>query len=136
MVHLYRWNLLECFCSHELASRSQQWYLPVCAEQRIDVSPFSIEPKRFIGFCESVLSWRAWAKRAFAAHPILEVQYERDLCDDFSGAIARIQRFVGLRPLSLRPRTRKQAVIPVDRQVSNFVELRAACQHTIGEEFF
>jgi hypothetical protein len=136
VVHLCRWNLLECFCSHEVAYRSQQWYLPVGGEQRIDVPPFSIEPRRFIGFCESVLSWRTWAKRAFAEHRIIEVQYERDLCHDFSEAIARIQGFLGLRTLSLRPRIRKQAVMPLNKQVSNFVELRAACRHTVGEEFF
>jgi LPS sulfotransferase NodH len=136
VVHLCRWNLLECFRSYEVACRSQQWYLPVHGEQRIDVPPFSIEPRRFIGFCESVLSWRAWAKRAFAEHPIIEVQYEQDLCHDFSEAMARIQTFLGLRRLSLRPGIRKQAVIPLDRQVTNFVELRAACRHTVGEEFF
>lgn len=135
VIHLYRWNLLECYCSHEVASRSQQWYLSD-VEERIDVSPFRIEPRHLIGFCESVLSWRAWARRAFSNHPLLEIQYERDLCADFSGAMTRIQKFIGLSALSLIPPIHKQAVIAPDQQLSNFMQLRAACRHTIAEEFF
>lgn len=135
VIHLYRLDLLECYCSYEVANRSQQWYLPDL-EERIDVSPFEIEPRHFIGFCESALAWRAWAMRAFSDHPVLEVQYERDLCANFSGAMARIQEFVGLRALPLTPPIRKQAVIAPDQQLSNFAQLKAACRHTIAEEFF
>ncbi len=135
VIHLNRRDLLECCCSYEVASRSQQWYLPNL-EERIAVRPFRLKPRHFIGFCESVLAWRAWARRAFSDHPVLEVQYEQDLCADFPGAMARIQEFVGLPALPLTPPIRKQAVVAPDRQLSNFAELKAACRHTIAEEFF
>lgn len=65
----------------------------------------------------------------------LVVRYE-ELAEDFPGQIKRIQRHLGVTPLTLPPITRKQRTTPISRAISNYRNLREQFAKTPYLKYF
>jgi hypothetical protein len=63
--------------------------------------------------------------RRFAQHPLLSVTYE-DLCSAYQPTIRRIQEFLGVEALGLKPTTTRNPSVPLYDAIANFAELAAA----------
>jgi hypothetical protein len=78
------------------------------------------------GFFERTRVEDARLTASLAANPVLDLEYERDLCASFRAATAKVAGFLGLPPAPLPRLLRKQATRPVREQVSNYPELKTA----------
>jgi len=136
VIHVHRTNLLACYVSHQLGFATGQWVLPVGSrKRRIAVPPFRVELEQLIDFCRSIIAWQSKALKAFSHHAVLPIEYEEDLVGRFVDAMNRVQDFLGLPRKAVKASVRKQAVLPLARQISNFAELRRSARHTLCEEY-
>jgi Tfp pilus assembly protein PilO len=61
--------------------------------------------------------------RRFAAHPSVVVSYE-DLCSDYAATLERVQRFLGLEAVELRPGTNRRATPRLRAAIANYDDLK------------
>ena len=137
VIHLVRRNLLDCLLSREVALRSGEWFRRRGEPSHAPlVAPFSLSPWGCQEFFGEITTWRMWVAEAFARHPTLTLEYERDLCADFSGAMSRVFKFIGLAPTPVTAPLVKQQSVPAPDQLLNYDELRRWFRHTLFEDFF
>lgn len=138
ILHLRRRNLLNALISREVATRTGRWQQLVedPSPAPDPVPPFALAP----GFCSSYFDEieraRERADRAFAHHPILHIEYERDLCGNFHATAAAMQRFLNVMPWDSFPYMKKQQSLTPSQQLSNFDELKRYFRNTPYAEFF
>jgi LPS sulfotransferase NodH len=135
VVHLKRRNLLHAKVSLDVALVTNQWTLERNVEQKL-VPAFRADPVDYKYFFYRFHSYREWATNAFSRHRVLELDYERHLCADFPGSVARLCDFLGLAPGTASPPLRKQASLPPSQQLLNYEELRAFFRHSLYEHYF
>jgi hypothetical protein len=141
VVHLLRHDLLARHLSHLLARATGYWHAWEAgaadrvshlhappAEQvgqvRERPAPVVVDPDRLELDFEEVTEWRRAADRALAGRPILHVGYE-DLRADFAAVTDRVQRFLGVEPVPLRPAVARIEHRPPAEAIANYAELRA-----------
>ena len=147
-----RRNLLRRHLSHLLSRQTGKWHqwdpakvsrvTHLAAPSAGEIEPragepaaVEIDPRRLRTDFEDVERIRRDARERLASHPWIEVIYE-DLCDDYTGVCAAVQRFLGLEPMDLEPATHKLETRPLARAVSNFVQLAEAFRDTRWSVFF
>ena len=137
VIHLIRRNLLDCLLSLEVAKRTGEWFRrPGEQPAPPPVAPFSLSPWACLEHFGETTTSRMWATEAFSRHPVLTLEYEKDVCGDFSGAMARAFDFIGVPPIPVTaPVVRQRSREPFE-QLLNYDELRRWFRHTLFEEFF
>ena len=137
VIHLIRRNLLDCKISLEVAIRTDEWLLSRGESSSAPtVAPFSISPWDCQSYFGQITTDRMWAVKAFADHPVLTLEYEKDLCGDFAGAMARVFAFLKVPAIPVTPQTVKQQARVSADIVLNYAELRHCFRHTLYEEYF
>jgi len=137
VIHLVRRNLFDCKVSLEVALRSGEW-LRNSGEKSsaAPVEPFSLSPWECGQYFGQITTSRLWAAEAFAHHPMLDLEYERDVCGDFAAAMARVFDFLGVPAVSVTPPLAKQQTRRPADQILNYDELRRTFRHTLYEDYF
>jgi len=79
--------------------------------------------------------WEQNYDHLFEDHPITDVIYE-DLAKDYTGAMGRLEGFLGVQAERVNPQTFKQSNQPLSHAISNFTELKARFLGTPWESFF
>jgi LPS sulfotransferase NodH len=137
VVHLTRWNLLDCCISVRVAGRTGQWFHAIDSKEPKRVAQRFCLP---VDDCESyfreITTSRLWAEEVFAQHPTLDLDYERDLSADFSGTVRRVSEFLGVEYVPATVWLRKQQTIPPMEQLTNYDELKEHFRHTLFERYF
>jgi LPS sulfotransferase NodH len=138
VIHLVRRNLFDALVSLEVAERTQRWLhlIEDEAEKFPALPPFELEPAACLAYFERLTAWRVSARRSFAGHDVLTVEYESGLCGEFRDTMSRIFEFLAVTSSCCRPGLLKQQTVTAAQQIANFEELRSYFRHTPYESFF
>jgi len=137
IIHLIRRNVLDCWISHEVALRTGEWFHRAGSRtppRRTE--PFSLDPQECHAYFDRIVTWQWWADSAFAGHPVLKIEYERDVCDRFQPTMARVFQFLGLAPKRAAITLVRQQTQRPWEQISNYDDLRKHFRHTPYEQYF
>jgi hypothetical protein len=129
-LSLYRQSLLQTMVSALRALKSKQWLLPIGERNAASDERLFIPVEKFRKFVDLVTADRERACALFADHPMLTLEYQKDVVDQYDVSIRRIEDFLGVAPSPLPRKLQKQAQVPVSEALSNFAELRAAVVDT------
>jgi LPS sulfotransferase NodH len=137
LIHLVRRDLLASWISYEVARRTDVW-APWADEQAPpELPPFEIDADELERFFDRVVAQRAWVRHALQRPAFLEIRYEEGLRDRFGPSMQRILGHIGATGVCQpHPALLRLSRGPVERQISNFAELRARFRHTPHEEYF
>ena len=137
VIHLVRSNILHTFLSLKVAFQTGEWrrWKGVTGAAAAPLS-LRLEPAECEEFFNQIVSHRLWAKRAFEHHPLLEIDYENDVCSDFQNTMSRIYDFLSVPHEPARELLEKQASRHPADLISNYDELRQHFRHTLFEPFF
>jgi LPS sulfotransferase NodH len=130
VIHLTRDNLLDAFVSLREAEASGRWHVGL-GETPPAGAAIHVDPGDCLRFLDCVSAHRAWVRRAFQSHALLELSYERHLAADFDRTMAQVQGFLGVPPKPLPILSRKQSSGPLETRVSNYHELKDRLRLTI-----
>lgn len=133
ILHLKRRNMLHTYLSLVRARRSWRWIARPGDDG--ENGPIVLDFNECRAFFRRTRRWETEYGERFSDHPVMEVCYE-DLVRDFPGEIARVQRFLGVPDEPVRPRTRKQAAIPLTEAIANYGELQERFADTPWACFF
>jgi LPS sulfotransferase NodH len=123
VIFLRRRDLLACFVSLQIASRTQRWHAAATDDVVERTEPEVVDPEalaRYFGFIAD--RWRD-VEALFAHHPQLAVEYERDLCHAFAPTMQRVLRFLDLPEFKPRAGYRKLEQRDIRERVANYDEL-------------
>jgi hypothetical protein len=127
VVSLRRRNLLRRYLSHQLISRPHAAETPP-APLRLDkdllARDFRLQEAKIAEF-----------DAAFRRHPLLPVVYE-DLSDRYAETMDRIQSFLNVAPMPVRPSTTKRTTPPLAQAISNYLQLKRHFAGTKWHGFF
>jgi hypothetical protein len=127
VIHLYREDLLACLVSLDVATRSNVWHVAAGSDDRpAEVEPFPMPKVRCERYFRHMTEQQSEARTVFADHPFLELEYQRDLVDDYEDAMQRVWRFLGLPAMPTTPWLVKTATKSPSEQLSNFDELASS----------
>jgi LPS sulfotransferase NodH len=135
VIHLWRSNLLESYVSRLVARRTGQWLRRATVVAPARTEPFEVDIAECRAYFDDVTERRAWARRAFARHPTVEITYD-DLASAFHKTCDSAFEFLGVVPVVVREPFAKQAFVPLREQVANFDALRDAFLGGPYEWFF
>jgi hypothetical protein len=139
IVHVTRRDLLAWQVAEGVVARTPAWLNPFKPDPGYDVEPFSATFHQFRGAFDQVSAEKLWARRAFARHQVLELEYETDIVGDLGGAVRRVCDFVGVDPapmgFRIQPLAPRRPKSPAE-QLVNFAELREAFELTPYEDLF
>ncbi len=138
VVSLRRENLLRRYLSQRLRRRERQHLgasSPPPDLERTPPEPIKLEFDHLIRDFEHQEHKRLELDRRFAGHRVTTVSYE-ELCHRYDETLNRLQRFLGVPPIELRPKTRKRAIPPLSQIVSNYRELKKDFADTAWAEFW
>jgi LPS sulfotransferase NodH len=126
VVHLVRRNLLESLLSLRVALATDEWARPRGLPLRSPAPRLRLGVEECERYFARVEKQRERARRRFAAHALLEVEYERDLCGRFGEAVREVERFLGVPEggAAGRPQLEKQGVGELSERINNYEELR------------
>lgn len=122
VIHLERRNLLRTYLSLVIARRTLTYGTRSIDERtRIRVQ---LSPTRCADYFTKLTTLRARYARLFAErHQVLDVVYE-DFVADRSTHVSRLQRFLDLKPASLRATIIQQEVRPLPEAIENYAALK------------
>jgi LPS sulfotransferase NodH len=133
VIHLKRGNLLQTHVSRKRASLTGKW-VNTSGEPDQAVT-LRLDYHEVLSDFEQTRAWEAEADRAFASHPLLQVQYGQ-LVADVQSEANRLAEFLGVSPHLVRPSTFQQSVQPLSATIANYQELKAQFAGTPWVEFF
>jgi LPS sulfotransferase NodH len=125
VIHLTRRNVLDSMVSLYVAFQTDAWVAPRNVPAPEPPPPLNIPPEECEAYFRKVMAGRRWARARFRHHPMLEIEYEADLCDRFQATMYRVQDFLGVPRRRARKMLEKQARRGPAQQVSNYGELKA-----------
>jgi LPS sulfotransferase NodH len=134
VIHMKRRNLLKTLLSHKLAWLTGQWKQSFSGEPS-DAPAITLSSEECEAEFRSATAQQERFDLRFGAHPHLNVVYE-DLVKNFASEIERIEQFLGVARLALRPATVQQAKRPMAQQITNYYQLKEAFQQTPWASFF
>ncbi len=136
VIHLTRANPLERLVEQSVAERMPGWLDPYEGVASYQVEPFSLSSFNCQEEFDRHVGLQLWASGAFAGHPVLDLDFDKDIKSDFQGALQRTCEFldVGAAPAAVE----FQIPIQVDphRIVVNFEELKEHFRHTLYQDLF
>jgi len=133
VISVYRRSLLQALVSSLNAVKSNQWWLPANASAKPAAGQrFQVPVEKFRTFVDLMVAGRERACALFADHALLSLEYQEDVVDQYDITMRRIEEFLGVAPLAVRPQLQKQARIPVSEAVVNYAEL---CQALAGTRY-
>ena len=133
VIHLKRGNLLETHLSRKRAALTGQWVNTSGQQER--AVTLSLDFDEMLADFQQTRAWEADCDRAFADHPLAQVQYER-LAADYVSEARRLQEFLGVEPRAVAPSTFQQSRQPLSATITNYHELKARCAGTPWSDFF
>jgi LPS sulfotransferase NodH len=137
VVHLSRRNLFESFVSLKVAFITREWNRQRGAAPKAEPPPpFELDVRECESYCTRATAFKRWADERFAAHPRIEVEYERDVCGRFASMMDDVYGFLGLPSSPAEPLLVKLARRHPREQVSNYEELKEYFRHTLYEGMF
>ena len=137
IIHLKRKNLLRSKVSATIAQTTGKWGVGATGGIAIDGSP----PRISIDFDECLQDFEAHRRMEdetdefFDGKSKLNVTYE-ELVHDPLKTTRKVQEFLGINPLPLVSKTRKQITSPLEKIVSNYSELKVKFTNTPWQSFF
>ncbi|MFO0566277.1 MAG: sulfotransferase [Polyangiaceae bacterium] len=136
VIHVYRDDALETLISERVAQKTGIWNVVGDGPLPDEPPPFTIEPAEARARFDELEAWRRQARRRFAPHPFLELEYRSDLVSDFGGSMARVFEFLGVPPVPVTEKLARLRRLRPAEQVANFAELAAAFAGSPYERFF
>jgi LPS sulfotransferase NodH len=135
VISLHRRSLLEALVSALVAARTHQWELPVGATAKAPEQRPHVAVDKFRQFVDLMTADWERAHILFGHHPLLELEYQQDVVDQFDATIRRIEEFLGVATVPLPQKLQKQAKAPVREEIANFAELQQAVAGTRYEAY-
>jgi len=135
VIHLRRRNLLETYLSFHLASLTEKWVVRVWETQSTQPQ-VTLDPHACQTFFEETISYQERLLQAFADHPLLELEYKRDMHLQFHDTMRKIQSFFQVPYQPLQAVLQKKSHVTPQEQISNYEELKACFHATPYKEFF
>ncbi len=136
VVHLWRDDYLRTLVSEHVASRTGIWNILGEGPLPDEVEPFALEVEQCRATFEQLDHWLARARDWFGGHPLLELEYARDLEQGFQVTIERVFALLDLPAVAIQKKLLKLSRRSPREQLSNFHELRAAFADTRYARFF
>ncbi len=136
VIHLWRDNLLARHLSDLVAQQTQRWALTVGEARPPELAPLVLDPRKLRGAFKWIEERKDDTAAAFAGHPLLELEYQRDLALAFPATMERLFSFLGVSPISVEKRFIKQATRPLREQIANWDDLRDFFAPTRFSRFF
>jgi LPS sulfotransferase NodH len=137
VIHLIRRNLLASLVSLKTALLTDEWVQLKDSPTNPTSSPtFRLDPQHCESYFEQTLERYQWIKSAFSRHPIIEIEYERDLCHQFEKTRQDLQDFLKITRQPLEKLLVKQAKRKLHDTIINYHELKDYFQNTDYEVFF
>ena len=147
-ISLKRRNTLAAVVSQKIAESTAAWQVQASPSMLMDsetddwvVAAYTPEQQVSVTLEEADreiektkrLYWEIDQKMMNFRHPFLELYYE-DLIEAWSHWMTIVQLYLGVKPVSVAPATRRQETRPLSQAISNYEELRAqACE---GEKWW
>jgi hypothetical protein len=136
VISLYRQSLLETMVSALVALQTNQWLQPIgTAAKTPKQDRLHVPVDQFRQFVDLMTADRERALALFAGHPLLDLEYQKDVADQFDLTMRRIEEFLGVPPLALRKQLEKQSRTPIRERVINYAELHLAVAGTRYEAY-
>jgi LPS sulfotransferase NodH len=126
LIHLTRKNLVERFVSQRRAEQTGSWQTRVGKTTNDTSRPkLTVAAHDLVADLERVENWQRVYRHAFAAHPILEIEYE-ELAADPQGTARRCADFLGVPPVaSFEVRYAKTGTDRLEDAIENLDDLRS-----------
>lgn len=121
LVVVARRNLIDRYASQVLAATLGVWHSDAAIRR------FPVLPLPIADVVRDVAARAAWLEHATRTLPDAPVVYHEDLIADFDGAVATVQRWLGVRERRLAPRVVKTGPLDYRQIVPNYDALVAAC---------
>ncbi len=139
VIHLTRRNRLEHLVEMTAVERVQGWLDPSARTPDYALAPFSLSSYACQEEFDRQVAHQLWARRAFAGHPLLELEFERDIRGDFRDALVRVCRFLDVDPPGLGQPVgayRPQIRVSPQQLVVNYQELKEHFRYTLYQDLF
>lgn len=121
-IHLTRQNKLAVYLSMVRARATGVWAVTgKDAEQTQQAA--RLEPEECEQAFETLIAKEVLFRETLAGRDHIDVTYEQ-LAGNDASHYGRIQSYLGLDWEDMRPRTKKQRTLPLEKAISNFAELR------------
>jgi LPS sulfotransferase NodH len=133
VIHLKRENLLQTHVSRKRAALTGRWVNT--SRQPEHAVSVRLEYEELLADFEQTRAWETEGDRAFAGHPMLQVQYEQ-LASDYQTEARRLEAFLGVAPHVVQPATFQQSTQSLSATVSNYRELKARFEGSPWTAFF
>lgn len=135
IIHLYRENILRTVVSFEIAKKTKQstfWQSRqyIAFEQK----KVRIEPTQCIAMMSDIQDQFEKHQKIIQNLSTLLVSYE-SLLTDYNNTTVAIQKFIGVKPTSLRSLLRKQNAESLSQLIDNYDEVKGALLGTIWERY-
>jgi LPS sulfotransferase NodH len=133
ILHIKRRNMLEQYYSLQLAHKTQVWSI----QRPLGEMPPPIRLE--VETCREHFAWVRMGEQEcetfFKGHAVKDIYYE-DLVASQDQEMDDIQKFLGLRPERVSPRTARQRTGSLSELIANYEELRHAFADTPWAHFF
>ncbi len=139
VIHLTRRNRLEHLVEMTAVERVQGWLDPSTRAPDHALEPFSLSSYACQEEFDRQVAHQLWARRAFSSHPLLELEFERDIRGDFRDALVRTCRFLDVDPPELGHPVgayRPQIRVSPELLILNYQELKEHFQYTLYQDLF
>jgi LPS sulfotransferase NodH len=133
VVHLKRENLLQTHVSRKRAALTGRWVNTSGQPDR--AVTMRLDYDEVLADFEQTRTWETECDRAFAGHPLLQVQYEQ-LVSDVQSEARRLEAFLGVAPHVVKPSTFQQSTQLLSATISNYEELKTRFAGTPWVGFF
>jgi LPS sulfotransferase NodH len=130
VIHLRRRNLLEAYLSFHIASLTEKWAQRIWEARSSQPPQVTLEPHACQVFFEKTIGYQDHLLKAFAEHPLLALEYERDIYLQFHDTMEKIQSFLQVPYQTLQAVLQKQAHYTIQDKISNYKELKTYFQAT------
>lgn len=132
VIYLHRHNMLRWYLSAEISRITK--VCRIYSETQPPLPTIKIDIKK----CEKDIARNLMdvdeSKIFLKGFPSIDLVYE-DLVHDFAGQILRIEKFLGVNSLPVKPITKKQDSRPLHEVIVNFSELRRVWKNTKWERY-
>ncbi|MES9906355.1 MAG: hypothetical protein ABW168_27200 [Sedimenticola sp.] len=135
VIRLQRRNIAEQFISNVMAQLTGKWWLYHQKSSKDRQKRIFCKPHKMMDYFISLEKVQSKIEPMLSGHRQMTVYYE-DICTNFSNEIVRIQEFIEVDPMDVRPMTSKQDHRKIWDRVENYEELKEFFSNTKYAAFF